>query len=311
MDDARTPETTPEREDAWFDSHGDRCAAWVYRPAPDTGPAPVIVMAHGFGSVRDLRLPAYAERFRDAGFAVVVFDYRHFGASDGQPRQLLDIGRQLEDWRAALAFARTLDGIDPDRVIAWGTSFAGGHVITLAGTGERLLGIVAQVPHVSGPAALRATGLAACLRLTPAIVTDLWRAARGREPRYVASVGRPGAVAAMTSPDADPAVARLVWASGFRRGEVDETVAARVLLRLGAYTPGRRAARVACPALVQIATRDAITPAATARRVADRMPRGRYLEYDCTHFDPYVDPWFDRVVGDQIAFCRQVEDGAV
>jgi fermentation-respiration switch protein FrsA (DUF1100 family) len=73
-------------------------------------------MAHGFSAVRDQRLDAYAERFADAGLACVVFDYRHFGASEGEPRQLLDISRQLEDWRAAVAFARGLDGIDPERI---------------------------------------------------------------------------------------------------------------------------------------------------------------------------------------------------
>ncbi|MBB1057510.1 alpha/beta fold hydrolase, partial [Dietzia sp. B19] len=151
------------RDDATFLSGGTGCAAWVYRPETSSDPggttAPAIVMAHGLGCIRDLRLPAYAERFRDAGFVVVVFDYRHFGASDGQPRQFLDIGRQLDDWRSALAFTRSLTGVDPDRVIAWGTSFSGGHVLTLAGTGERLAGVVAQVPHVSGPAAVRATPL--------------------------------------------------------------------------------------------------------------------------------------------------------
>lgn len=297
------------REDAEFLSHGDRCAAWVYRPDGDRGSAPVIVMAHGFACIRDLRLPAYAERFRDAGFVVVVFDYRHFGASGGEPRQLLDIGRQLEDWRAALAFARTLPGVDPERVIAWGTSFSGGHVITLAGTGEPLAGIVAQVPHVSGPAAVRATGVRTSLRLLPAILGDLAQMARGRTPRYVPAVGRPGTAAAMTSPDADPAIARLAAASGLERGAFPETVAARILARIGLYSPGRHAPRVSCPALVQIATRDAITPAAVARRAAERMPRGRYVEYPCEHFDPYVDPHFERIVADQLDFLRGVTGG--
>ncbi|AWH95549.1 alpha/beta hydrolase [Dietzia psychralcaliphila] len=298
------------RVDATFRSGGVECAAWVYRPdtsaAPGEATAPAIVMAHGLGCVRDLRLPAYAERFRDAGFVVVVFDYRHFGASGGEPRQLLDIGRQLDDWRSALSFARSLPGVDPDRVIAWGTSFSGGHVITLAGTGERLAGIVAQVPHVSGPAAVRATGLRSAIRLTPAILDDLWRAARHREPRYVPLVGLPGEPGAMTSPDADPAVDRLVAASGLRRGDFPEYVAARILIRIGMYSPIRHARRISCPALVQIATRDAITPAATARAAADRMPRGRYLEYPCEHFDPYVDPYFERIVADQLEFCTSV-----
>lgn len=295
------------REDAQFLSHGIRCAAWIYRPvgspSATSTPGPAIVMAHGFGCVRDLRLPAYAERFRDAGFVVVVFDYRHFGASDGQPRQLLDIGRQLDDWRSALDHTRSLPGVDPDRVIAWGTSFSGGHVLTLAGTGERLAGVVAQVPHVSGPAAVRATGPRTALRLIPAILDDLWRSLRGLEPRYVPLVGKPGEPAAMTSPDADPAVDRLATASGLRRGEFPEHVAARILARIGFYSPRRHVRRVDCPTLVQIATRDAITPAATARRAAERIPQGRHLEYPCEHFDPYVDPYFEQIVADQLEFC--------
>ncbi|GAA1053079.1 alpha/beta hydrolase [Dietzia natronolimnaea] len=295
------------RDDATFLSGGTGCAAWVYRPETSSDPggttAPAIVMAHGLGCIRDLRLPAYAERFRDAGFVVVVFDYRHFGASDGQPRQLLDIGRQLDDWRSALAFTRSLTGVDPDRVIAWGTSFSGGHVLTLAGTGERLAGVVAQVPHVSGPAAVRATPLRSAVRLTPAIIGDLWRAARRGEPRYVPLVGKPGEAGAMTSPDADPAVDRLAADSGLKRGDFPEYIAARILVRIGFYSPIRHARRIACPVLVQIATRDAITPAATARRAAQRMPRGRYLEYPCEHFDPYVDPYFDQIVADQLEFC--------
>jgi len=65
-------------------------------------------------------------RRSDAGFAVHVFDYRHFGASTGEPRQLLDIGRQHDDYRAVIAWARQLDGIDPDRIVLWGSSFSGG-----------------------------------------------------------------------------------------------------------------------------------------------------------------------------------------
>ncbi|MBB1031933.1 alpha/beta hydrolase [Dietzia sp. SLG310A2-38A2] len=309
-----TAETEQGRVDATFRSGGVECAAWVYRPETSAGPgagtAPAIVMAHGFGCIRDLRLPAYAERFRDAGFVVVVFDYRHFGASDGQPRQLLGIGRQLDDWRSALAFTRSLTGVDPDRVIAWGTSFSGGHVLTLAGTGERLAGVVAQVPHVSGPAAVRATPLRSAVRLTPAIIGDLWRAARRREPRYVPLVGRPGAPAVMTSPDADPAVDRLAADSGLHRSDFADDVAARILLRIGFYSPIRHARRITCPTLVQIATRDAITPAATARRAAQRMPRGRYLEYPCEHFDPYVDPYFEQIVADQLEFCLSLVDPA-
>ncbi|MDV3355478.1 alpha/beta fold hydrolase [Dietzia maris] len=159
---------------------------------------------------------------------------------------------------------------------------------------------------MSGPAAVRATGLAAALRLGPAIVDDLWRSLRRREPRYVRLVGRPGDTAVMTSPDADPAVNRLAADSGLRRSEFRDDVAARILARIGFYSPMRHTRRITCPALVQIATEDAITPAATARRAAQRIPRGRYLEYPCEHFDPYVDPHFERIIADQLEFLTSV-----
>src|SRR5580693_4036822 len=120
-----------QRADVWFNSGSDRISAWLYRPTGN-GDAPLLVMGHGLGAVRTMRLDAYAERFSAAGYACLVFDYRNFGDSEGQPRQVLDIDLQLADWAAAVAYARTLDGIDPDRIGLWGTSFAGGHVITTA-----------------------------------------------------------------------------------------------------------------------------------------------------------------------------------
>ena len=128
-----------ERKEVSFISGGEQLAAWLYEPAPSPeGSDPertelqCVVMAHGLGGTRDAGLPPYAERFAEAGMRVVIFDYRHFGASTGEPRQLLDIGRQLEDWRAAIAFARQLDGVGPERVAIWGTLFGGGHVLTIA-----------------------------------------------------------------------------------------------------------------------------------------------------------------------------------
>ena len=82
------------RLDVEFLAEGSRCKAWLYLPKTKK-PAPVIVMAHGLGSTRVMRLGAYAERFRDLGYACLVFDYRHFGDSEGEPRQLLDVNKQL------------------------------------------------------------------------------------------------------------------------------------------------------------------------------------------------------------------------
>jgi uncharacterized protein len=87
-------------------------AAWHYRAAA-VAARPCVVMAHGFGLTRHAGLDAYAQRFCNAGFDVVVFDYRHFGDSGGEPRQLFDAWMQREDWNAAVAFARSIPDVPP------------------------------------------------------------------------------------------------------------------------------------------------------------------------------------------------------
>lgn len=301
---------TSDSHHTWSDdtflSQGTECAVRVYRPTvvEDT-PIPVIVMAHGFGAVRALRLYAYAERFAVAGYAVAVFDYRGFGDSAGTPRQLLDVAMQHQDWRAALAYARTLPGIDAGKVVAWGTSFGGGHVISIAGQGEALAAIIAQVPHVSGPAAVRATGLRASLRVAGPGIRDLLGARTGRQPVYVNSAGRPGETGVMTTPDAVPGMHALLTESGLEDGDYPVTVAARIVLKIGFYSPKRWAAGVRCPALVQIADADAVTPRRVAEAAAARMAEPTVRVYSGGHFDPYVEPLFTTVIADQLAFLRQ------
>lgn len=291
--------------DEWFDSGGTRCAARVYRPSAADRELPVVVMAHGFGSPRALRLYAYAEHFAAAGYVVVVFDYRGFGESEGEPRQLLDIRMQHEDWRAALRFARSLDGVDCDRVVAWGTSFAGGHVITIAGQGEPLAAVIAQVPHVSGPAAVRSAEPRAALRAAAAGVRDAVAARLGREPVLIDSVGPPGHTAMMTSPDARPGMLTLLHESGLTEDDYPATVAARIALKIGFYSPRRWAGSIECPVLVQIVAQDTITPRRVAESAAARIPNSTVRMYDGGHFDPYVEPLFSTVVADQVEFLHR------
>lgn len=285
-----------------FLSAGVRCAARVYRPTGDEPHRPVGVLGHGFGGVRALRLYAYAERFATAGYLVVVFDYRGFGESDGAPRQVLEVKMQLQDWRAALQFARTLPGADPQQVVAWGTSFGGGHVITLAGQGEPLAAIIAQVPHVSGPAAVRATGLIPSLRVLRLGLLDQVLALLGRAPVYVDAVGEPGTTAVMTTPDAVPGLRKQADASGLDETDYPYYVAARITLKIGFYSPLKHAAKVRCPALVQIAEHDAVTPRQVAQKAAARMSQPTVRVYDCGHFDPYVEPHFATTIADQLDF---------
>ena len=289
-----------------FLSGGTECAVTVSRPDTSSGvPIPAIVMAHGFGSPRALRLHAYAERFVTAGYAAVVFDYRGFGDSEGEPRQLLDISMQHADWKAALDFARSLPGIDANKIVAWGTSFGGGHVLTVAGRGERLAAVIAQVPHVSGPAAVRATGLASSMRIAPYALRDQINAFLKRDPVYVPLVGRPGDLGIMTTPDALPGLERLIVDSDLAPDAYRQDVAARIGLKIGLYSPERVVSKITCPTLIQIASNDAITPCNVAERAARRIAHATVRIYDCSHFDPYVEPAFTGIIADQLAFLSE------
>ena len=151
-------------------------------------PVPCVVVGHGFDGVREQRLDAYAERFAAAGLAVLVFDYRFIGSSEGEPRQLFDNKAQLADWRAAIECARKLEGVDPERIALWGTSTSGGHVVQLASEDARIAAVVAQVPLVDGLAQLFGTPVRQTVRLLWAGLKD--RIGAALRPRPAADPGR-------------------------------------------------------------------------------------------------------------------------
>jgi hypothetical protein len=165
-----------------------------------------VVMAHGFSATRELRLDAYAERFCAAGLGALAFDYRRFGASTGEPRQLLDIAKQQDDYRAAVGYARALDWVDPDpdRVALFGTSFSGGHVLVIAAGDRRIAALVSQCPFTDGLASLPRMGAANIARATVAGLGDQIAGSLGRRLRCIPAVGPPGSFAVMTTPDSEP-----------------------------------------------------------------------------------------------------------
>lgn len=286
---ARVHDVTP-REDIELQSGDDRLAAWLYRPQ---GADVCVVMAHGFSATRDEGLEPYAEGFADAGYAVLVFDYRHFGASGGEPRQLLDVKRQLQDYRVAIAYARTLG-----RVVLWGTSFSGGHVLELAATENDIAAAIAQCPFADGVSAIRAADPKNAARATAIALLDQAAALAGRPPRTIPAVGAPGTFAVMTAPEAEAGFRALVKPGSAWRNEV----AARVMLHVGTYRPVAKAARIECPLLVCVCDADQTTPPGPAAKAAERAPRGRVRHYPYGHFDIYADP---QARADQVAFLEE------
>lgn len=296
-----------ERRDVAFLSAGVRCAGWHLTAAVDTFAAdrgrPCVVMAHGFGGTRDTGLLAYAEGFAAAGFDVLLFDYRGFGDSDGSPRQLVSYRRQRADYLAAIAAARALPGVDPDRVALWGTSYSGGHVVPVAVQDGRIAAVLSLTPAMDGLAALGAIARRHPVKLLALVghgLRDLAAVLLGRSPHHLPVVGVPGTTAVITAPGAHEgylALAGPTW-----RNEVG----ARAALEVAFNRPTRYAARLRTPVLVQVGEYDAVAPPSAARRAATRA--GRYAEtvtYPVDHFDVYDGGWQERVLADQLDFLTR------
>jgi len=291
-------------KDVSFKVKGTPLRAGLYLPENLSDPVPCIIMAHGFGGTKDAGLDRYAARFAEAGFAVLVFDYRHFGESDGEPRQLIWIPYQLEDWSAAIRYARGLKEIDPSRIALWGTSFSGGHVIVTASKNKDVACVSAQCTgldgHASGEMLFERVGIWHLLRMMMHGQRDMVRSWLGFSPHKIPLVGKPGSIAFMTTADAYESFGKML-----PENFVNEACA-RILLRADGYRPVKHAKDVQCPVLLQICDNDSLLPKSAA--VETEKALGKYAEvkhYPIGHFDIYIGDNFEKAVSDQLEFFKR------
>lgn len=281
-----------ERRDLDFQAGGDTCAAWLYPAAGGAALAPAIVMAHGLSGTRRDRLGPFAERFAKAGITALLFEHRGFGDSGGEP-DLFHPSRQLEDWRAAIGFARSLPDVDPDRVATFGSSMGGGNALAAAADDPRIAAAVSQVPFL-----------------------DMWRQAHRSSPRvsaqmvlaavmgrHLPAVGQPDEAAFINAPGGEEG-----WRHVVATGEDSRwrnRVSARWLLGRP-YRPARHAAKLHCPWLACVGEADRVARPGPAIAAARRAPQGELRTYPgVDHFDIYDGPPHEAVVADEIAFLRR------
>ncbi|NHC24611.1 alpha/beta hydrolase [Nocardioides sp. IC4_145] len=290
------------RADVSFPSAGVELSGWHFPATTDelAGPAgrPVVVMAHGLAGTKDSGLEPYARGLAAAGLDVLAFDYRGFGTSGGTPRQTVSMAGQLEDYRAAMTAAKRLDGVDPDRLVLWGVSLAGGHVLAAGASRDDVAAVVALTPLVDGLAAGR---LALQHHKPTAMLRSTLEGVRSRVsgPRMMPVVARPGELGALTLEGCYEdylAIAGPSW-----RNEIDAAVG----LELGGHRPAKHAADLRCPLLVQIADLDRSAPPHAALKAAF-AGRGEVRHYPCDHFDVYAGKdWFDAALAHQVHFLRR------
>jgi uncharacterized protein len=157
--------------DVEFRCEGDTIRGHLYLPQGH-GPFPAVVMAGGWCYVKELVQPEYARAFAAAGIAALVFDYRRFGTSSGEPRQHIDPWAQIEDYHTAISFAETRPELDARRIGIWGISYSGGHVLIVGATDPRVRCIVSNIPVVDGWLTMKQVHGALAFRALQALVLD-------------------------------------------------------------------------------------------------------------------------------------------
>jgi pimeloyl-ACP methyl ester carboxylesterase len=283
-----------------FHSHNTICRGILYTPDNAKSGLPCIVMGHGFALTHASGLMPFKEAFCKAGYAVFAFDYRHFGESDGEPRQALNPWYETEDWLAAIYFVRQLDRVDKNRICLWGTSFSGGLVIVAAVKDGHVQCTISQCPMMDGMAAIIGVigyaGVMHGIRLTYHATIDWLRRGLGMSPNYIQSAGRPGDLGMMTAEDSWDGYVPILASNNPNK------VAAGVNYFIPFFRPTSYASQVNCPALVLICNKDTVAPASAAERAVAKMPNAEVKHYPVGHFDVYVGDALAQSLNDQLEF---------
>jgi fermentation-respiration switch protein FrsA (DUF1100 family) len=296
------------REDIEFRTEdGLTLRGWRYAPDGVDGPAPLVVMSHGYSAVKEMYLDDFAEHFAAGGLGVLVYDNRNLGASDGTPRGEIDPWQQIRDYRTAITWAATQPWTDPERIGIWGSSYSGAHVLVVAALDRRVRCVVSQVPLVSGLAnarrLIRADVFAGLRQMF-----DADRAARyaGKEPETIQVVwdNEPTEPCALPTEDShDFFLGPILERATAWRNEVT----LRSVEMFIEYEPGAYIADVApTPLMMVVAAKDHLTVVDLALEYFERARQPKeLLVLPGGHFEAYVRPAFDENAPAQLSWFRQ------
>ena len=285
-----------------FLSQGQRCCADLYFPETKNGKPPVVIMAHGFAAEKAFGLEPYAARFTVSGFAVLLFDYRGFGESEGTPRGLVHPNHQLEDWNAAIDFVLARTDLDVSRLALWGTSLGGGHALVTASRRKEISAVVAQVPHVDFIPSIKELGIGFATRSIPHIFRDLIRAGLGLDAHHVPVVSDQGEFAALSTPECFPGY----WSIIPEVADWENRIPARSLFHFGFYRPVLEFANITCPVLIQAGKKDSLIPIEAIRKAGELIEDLHLIEYPIGHFGIYTGEEFERAVEEQVNFLNRL-----
>jgi fermentation-respiration switch protein FrsA (DUF1100 family) len=279
------------RKDIEFLSRGVKCHAWLYLPdsLPIHEPAPAVVMAHGFAAVKQMGLANIAELFAQAGFVTLVFDYRCWGQSQGEPRCQLFAPDMAEDYRNAITWLSLHPRVDPERIAAWGTSYSGGLVLWVAAFDKRVKAVVAQVPSALTPAARRENDPELWERTAKRLNQDRAAAYQGGEATYIKVVDKAGKSCAL--PFEEAYTFYMKCKADWPEWENKITLAS--LEKVREFDPVSSISMISpAPLLMIAAEKDLLLPIAEVKKAFDMAREPKELRVlPVGHFEIYQEPW--------------------
>ena len=287
-------------EPLYVPSGEETIAGDFYLPKANLKPA-VIIMAHGFAGLRQFKLVQYAKRFAQAGYAVILFDYRYWGGSTGKPRELVSLSVQLEDWKTIIQYASNLKEIDKRRIVLWGTSLSGGYVLSLAADLKNIQAVMVQVPYVDGAETAKHYPLQRYPEALKCSSQDYMGSKMGLAATTLPVVDQYKLCFLPTS-DSYYGYHSIVNPDCYWSGEVP----ARVFFSLMRYRPIQFVRKINIPVLFIAAKQDSLVPLASSREAATNIaPFVQYHEWEMKHFDVYHGTWFEKAITTQLEFLHQ------
>jgi uncharacterized protein len=289
------------RKEISFYSGETLCKGYLYLPCNDFSCC--IILANGFSGTMDWNLPKYAERFATAGFAALIFDYRFFGESGGEPRQLIDIYKQREDIQNAIQFVRKNEELNTAKIALWGTSLGGGHVISIAAGDPSFVAVIAQVPGIDmvGKKSRATIKMPAMilLKILLSALRDKIHSLFGLKPFYIKVFSDSGDTAVFTDSKLKPRFEQLMksqttWVNRFTP---------RFYFSLPRYKHGT-AEKISAPLLICIADKEMYANPLFQEWVGKKAPKGEVKHYNAEHFDFYHGDTFEQAIQDQILFLK-------
>ncbi|SFQ02557.1 alpha/beta hydrolase [Amycolatopsis rubida] len=258
----------------------------LWRTPGTPGPYRVVVQGPGWLGLKDAKLYVrYHEALVEAGFAVLVFDYRGFGGSGGDP-ELLSPRRQLEDLQSAVTYLLSRDDVVRDGIGVFGSGgTGGGNAVLLAATDPRVRAVVSQLPVADGADWLhRMRSEYEWLDFLAALEAD-------RRDQVRTGVGR------LVDPREEIMVPTAERRASKMKADVDGRTPTKVRLSAAAeilgYRPAEAAAGLRTPLLVIAVENDATTPADHAERIyeAARGPKALLIQRHTSHYAAYDRYW--------------------